>query len=477
MSDWQNKLFIDGNWIETAETIDIINPATLEKIGYAPIASEMQIKEAVNAADQALPRWKALTANQRAELLWRWHYLIDEHKEIIAKTMTTEQGKPYLEALGEVQYANSFVSWYAEEGKRIYGDTVPATVQHKRIMAIKQPVGVVAAITPWNFPAAMITRKISPALAAGCTVVVKPSELTPLTAYLLAKLAQQAGIPNGVLNVITGDAQQIGELWMSDTRIRKLSFTGSTKVGKLLMAGAAETVKRISLELGGHAPFIVAEHANIELAVEQFIQAKFRNAGQTCVCPNRLYVHTSVKDAFIDRLKQEFSQLKVGNGMDKDVTIGPLINEQAVLKVKKHISDAVNEGATSFMLEQPLPSEGHFVSPTILVNVKEHMLCMREETFGPIAPILTFDSTLEVIQRANNTNYGLAAYVFSEKISEAIKICEALEYGIVGLNDGAPSVAQAPFGGMKQSGLGREGGYWGLEEFLETKYISINIGQ
>lgn len=477
MSDWQSKLFIDGKWVATHEKMEIINPATLKKIGYTPIASEIQIKEAVDAATRALPTWRSLSASERAQLLWRWHQLIDEHKQLIAQTMTSEQGKPYLEALGEVNYANSFVSWYAEEGKRIYGDTVPATAQNKRILAIKQPVGVVAAITPWNFPAAMITRKISPALAAGCTVVVKPSELTPMTAYLLAKLAQQAGIPDGVLNVITGHAQQIGELWMSDTRIRKLSFTGSTRVGKLLMASAADTVKRLSLELGGHAPFIVTEHANIDLAVSQFIQAKFRNAGQTCVCPNRLYVQSSIKDVFITRLQQAFSQLKVGNGMDEEVTIGPLINEQAVKKVQKHIGDAISKGAISYILEQQLPQKGHFVSPTILVDVNEHMLCMREETFGPIAPVLTFDSIKEVIERANNTNYGLAAYVFSEKLSEAIKICEALEYGIVGLNDGAPSVAQAPFGGMKESGLGREGGYWGLEEFLETKYISINIAE
>lgn len=475
MNDWQGKLLIDGEWISTADTVDVINPATLESVGKAGFATEAQIKQAVDAANKALPKWRALTANERASILWKWHHLIYEHREQIARTMTMEQGKPFQEALGEVQYANSFVNWFAEEGKRIYGDTVPASSPNKRILAIKQPVGIVAAITPWNFPAAMITRKISPALAAGCTVVVKPSEFTPMTAYLLAYLAQEAGLPAGVLNMVTGSAEQIGKLWMADARVRKISFTGSTRVGKLLMASAAETVKKVSLELGGHAPFIITESANLDLAVEHFIGAKFRNAGQTCVCPNRLYVHESVKEQFVAKLEQAFASLKVGNGMDQGVSIGALINKQAVEKVDRHIEDAVVKGASVIKLNQEIPTSGYFTAPSILVDVKESMLCMQEETFGPVAPVLTFSTVEEVIERANATNYGLAAYVFCEKLSEAFYISEALEYGIVGLNDGFPAVAQAPFGGMKESGLGREGGYWGLEEFLETKYISLNL--
>jgi len=475
MEDWQGRLFINGQWQSTKQMLDVINPATLERVGHAPLATEEQIVEAVTAATEALPKWRALTAYERGAILWRWHQLINEHRELIATTMTTEQGKPYSEALGEVDYANSFVNWFAEEGKRVYGDTVPASSAHKRIVVIKQPVGVIAAITPWNFPAAMITRKVAPALAAGCTAVVKPSEFTPMTAYLLAKLGHEAGLPAGVLNMVTGKAEQIGKLWMEDSRVRKVSFTGSTRVGKLLMASAAQHVKKISLELGGHAPFIVTENANLDLAVEHFIGAKFRNAGQTCVCPNRIYVQASVKERFVTKLQQSLQKLKVGNGMEQDVTIGALINEQAVQKVSQHIEDARANGALVLKLNQALPEAGYFTVPTILVDVKESMLCMQEETFGPVAPILTYQTIDEVIERANQTNYGLAAYVFSEKLSEAIQICESLEFGIVGLNDGYPSIAQAPFGGMKESGLGREGGYWGLEEFLETKYISLNM--
>lgn len=470
------KLFVGGQWLETDQHIAVINPATLEKVGAAPVASEAQIIAAVDAAAAALPDWRARTAQERATLMLKWHTLIEEHKEEIARTMTQEQGKPYTEALGEVAYANTFVQWFAEEGKRVYGDTVPASHRDKRIIAIKQPVGVVAAITPWNFPAAMITRKISPAIAAGCTVVIKPSELTPMTAYLLAKLAEQAGIPAGVLNVLTGDAEQIGKLWMADQRVRKISFTGSTRVGKLLMASAAATVKNISLELGGHAPFIVTASADLELAVQHFVGAKFRNAGQTCVCPNRIYVHSSVKEAFVDKLSAAIETLKVGNGLEADVSIGALINEQGKLKVERHIAEAEAQGATVIRTKQQLPDQGYFVAPTILVDVHEHMLCMTEETFGPVAPISAYETVEEVIRKANDTPYGLAAYVFCQQLTEAFHLCEALEYGIVGLNDGFPATAQAPFGGMKESGLGREGGYWGLDEFLETKYISMSLG-
>ena len=476
MQKQAGKLYIGGQWLETEQHIDVFNPATLEKIADAPLASPVQVTAAVDAAAAALPAWRARTAQERAVLMLKWHALIEEHREQIARTMTEEQGKPYPEALGEVTYANSFVQWYAEEGKRVYGDTVPASHPDKRIITIKQPVGVVAAITPWNFPAAMITRKISPAIAAGCTVVIKPSELTPLTAYLLAGLAEQAGIPAGVLNVITGDPEQIGKLWMEDTRVRKVSFTGSTRVGKLLMASAAATVKNISLELGGHAPFIVTRSADLDLAVQHFIGVKFRNAGQTCVCPNRVYVHSTVKEAFVSKLTDALEVLKVGNGLEEGVAIGALINAQGKEKVLRHIDDAQAQGAKVIRAKQTLPEQGYFVAPTLLVDVQENMLCMNEETFGPVAPILAYDTLEEVIRKANDTPYGLAAYVFSQQLTEAFHLSEALDYGIIGLNDGFPATAQAPFGGMKESGLGREGGYWGLDEFLETKYISMNLG-
>lgn len=476
MQKQAGKLYIGGQWLETEQHIDVFNPATLEKIADAPLASPVQVTAAVDAAAAALPAWRARTAQERAVLMLKWHALIEEHREQIARTMTEEQGKPYPEALGEVTYANSFVQWYAEEGKRVYGDTVPASHPDKRIITIKQPVGVVAAITPWNFPAAMITRKISPAIAAGCTVVIKPSELTPLTAYLLAGLAEQAGIPAGVLNVITGDPEQIGKLWMEDTRVRKVSFTGSTRVGKLLMASAAATVKNISLELGGHAPFIVTRSADLDLAVQHFIGVKFRNAGQTCVCPNRVYVHSTVKEAFVSKLTDALEVLKVGNGLEEGVAIGALINAQGKEKVLRHIADAQAQGAKVIRAKQALPEQGYFVAPTLLVDVQENMLCMNEETFGPVAPILAYDTLEEVIRKANDTPYGLAAYVFSQQLTEAFHLSEALDYGIIGLNDGFPATAQAPFGGMKESGLGREGGYWGLDEFLETKYISMNLG-
>ncbi len=387
--------------------------------------------------------------------------------------MTMEQGKPLKEAAGEISYANGFISWYAEEGKRVYGETIPATQRNKRLFVQKQPVGVVAAITPWNFPAAMITRKVAPALATGCTAVIKPAEQTPLTALKLVQLAEEAGIPIGVLNVVTGDAKEIGETWLSDTRVRKLTFTGSTEVGKLLMRGSAETVKKVSLELGGHAPVLVLEDCDIDKAVDGVIAAKFRNAGQTCVCSNRIYVHESIEEPFTKKLVEKVKQLKVGNGLDEGVDIGPLIDAAAVEKVKKHLEDALKAGAT---LEYGgNQEEGLFFGPTIISNVKDNMLCMTEETFGPLAPISTFSSTDEAIERANDSIYGLAAYVFTENITKGITVSEALEYGIVGLNDGMPSTPQAPFGGFKQSGIGREGGHHGIEEYLEVKYISLGL--
>ncbi len=467
-------MYINGEWVgESLNLIEVENPATGEVIATVPLGGAQEAKLAVDAAYSAFKEWSQYSAYERSELIWKWHNLIDQQKLDLAKTMTMEQGKPLKEALGEVGYANGFLSWYAEEGKRIYGETIPATARNKRLFVHKQPVGVIAAITPWNFPAAMITRKIAPALAAGCTAVIKPAEQTPITALKLVELADQAGIPKGVVNVVTGDPQEIGKVWLDDMRVRKLTFTGSTEVGKLLMKGSANTVKKVSLELGGHAPVIVMDDANLDKAVEGVIASKYRNAGQTCVCSNRVYVHESIHDAFIEKFTEKVAQLKVGNGLEEDVHIGPLINQAAIDKVVKHIEDARSQGAI-------VKHGGNVVSdlffePTILANVNDDMLCMREETFGPLAPVTTFKTEEEVIERANNSDYGLAAYVFTENITKGIRICEALEYGIVGLNDGLPSTPQAPFGGFKQSGIGREGGHHGIDEYLEIKYISVGL--
>ncbi|TES47451.1 NAD-dependent succinate-semialdehyde dehydrogenase [Halalkalibacterium halodurans] len=463
-------LYINGEWMRSGKTLDVTNPATGEVIDTVPFAGKKEAELAVSAAYEAFPQWSSQTASERSRYLMRWFQLIDEQQEEIGEIMTKEQGKPLREAIGEVQYANSFIQWYAEEAKRIYGDTIPASAINKRILVQKQPVGVIAAITPWNFPAAMITRKVAPALAAGCTAIVKPAEQTPLTALKLAQLAEEAGIPAGVLNVITGNAQDIGEAWLEDSRVRKITFTGSTEVGKLLMRGAAQTVKKISLELGGHAPFIIMDDANLEEAVDQVIASKFRNAGQTCVCANRIYVAREIAEAFTEKFAAKVNELKVGNGLEEGVTIGPLIDKAAVEKVEAHIHDALKKGGQVLVGGQ---WTNHFFEPTIITGATDEMLCMNEETFGPLAPVATFDTEEEVIERANHTPYGLAAYVFTENIGRAIRLSEKLEYGIVGVNDGMPSVAQAPFGGWKESGLGREGGKYGIEEYLEVKYVSV----
>ncbi|WP_051024172.1 MULTISPECIES: NAD-dependent succinate-semialdehyde dehydrogenase [Bacillus] len=467
-------MLINGERVFANGEISVINPATNEKIASVPNGGEKEATAAVDAASEALAVWSKKTANERAQILKKWFALIEEHKEELAETMTKEQGKPYSEALGEINYANSFVEWYAEEGKRIYGDTIPASDPSKRIIVIKQPVGVIAAITPWNFPAAMITRKIAPALAAGCTTIIKPAKQTPLTAIRLVELAYEAGIDRGAINLVTGNAQEISEAWMKDERVRKVSFTGSTEIGKQLMKNSADTMKKISLELGGHAPFIVMEDANIDMAVESVIQSKFRNAGQTCICTNRVFVQESIYDKFVEKMIPAVLTLKVGNGLNPDVAIGPLIDEAAVKKVKEHIEDAVQKGA-EILTETAGATNQLFMDPVVIGKVNDEMLCMREETFGPLAPITTFQTVDEAIKRANHTPYGLAAYVFTQNISTAVKIAEALEYGIVGLNDALPSVAQAPFGGMKESGIGREGGKYGIEEYLETKYISLKL--
>ncbi|CAH0280026.1 Succinate-semialdehyde dehydrogenase [NADP(+)] [Peribacillus sp. Bi96] len=467
-------LFINGEWSDFGlDKIEVINPATDEVVATVPKGGATEAAKAADAAYEAFNDWAALSVYERAELIWKWHRLIDDNKAELAKIMTEEQGKPYKEALGEMTYANGFLSWFAEEGKRVYGETIPASVSNKRLFVTKQPVGVVAVITPWNFPAAMITRKVAPALAVGCTVVIKPANLTPITALKMAELAEEAGIPKGVINVVTGKSSEIGETWLQDTRVRKLTFTGSTEVGKTLMRGSADTVKKISLELGGHAPAIVLEDADLNKAVDGIISSKFRNAGQTCVCSNRIYVHEAIQETFIEKLVAKVKELKVGNGLEDGVDIGPLIDQNAVDKVQKQIDEAISSGAK---LEAGGKSIGGlFLEPTVLSNIDDSMLCMKEETFGPLAPIATFKTDEEAIKRANDSIFGLAAYVFTENITKGIKFTEALEFGIVGLNDGLPSVPQAPFGGFKQSGLGREGGHQGIEEFLEVKYISLGL--
>ncbi|WP_442854545.1 NAD-dependent succinate-semialdehyde dehydrogenase [Bacillus sp. SJS] len=474
MKKW--PVYINGEWIYTEETIKVENPATKDIIASVPKGGEKEAKAAVDAAYHALTEWSSLTAYERAEYLEKWHALIKEHQNEIGEIMTKEQGKPLKEAIGEVGYANSFVKWYAEEGKRIYGETIPASAANKRLFVIKQPVGVIAAITPWNFPAAMITRKVGPALAAGCTAVVKPASSTPLTALRLAELAEEAGIPKGVLNVITGSSKEISEAWMADERVKKLSFTGSTEVGKTLMKGSADTMKKISLELGGHAPFIVMDDADLDSAAQAMAASKFRNSGQTCICTNRAYVHEAVYDEFMEKFKQAVFSLKVGNGLDEEIAIGPLIDDDGVNKVKEHLHDAENKGGTLIKSPQSLPDlKGYFMEPVIISDATDEMLCMNEETFGPVAPVTRVKNMEEAIRRANNSSFGLAAYVFTENISRGIRIVEALQYGIVGLNDGLPSTAQAPFGGMKESGLGREGGRQGIEEYLEVKYVSLGL--
>ncbi|MED4343861.1 NAD-dependent succinate-semialdehyde dehydrogenase [Heyndrickxia coagulans] len=467
-------MYLNGEWTgEGLPKIKVDNPASGEVIATIPKGGEKEARLAVDAAHTAFPAWAALSAYERSAYLRTWFELIRENENELARTMTIEQGKPLKEALGEMRYANGFIEWFAEEGKRVYGETIPASTTNKRLFVHKQPVGVVAAITPWNFPAAMITRKVAPALAAGCTVVIKPAKQTPLTALKLAELAAKAGIPKGVINVITGSAKEIGDTWLADERVRKLTFTGSTEIGKELMRGSADTVKKVSLELGGHAPVIITKHADLDKAAEGTVAAKFRNAGQTCVCSNRIYVQEEVYEAFTKKFTEKVKALRVGDGLAEGTDIGPLIDRNAVEKVEHHVKDAVEKGAT--VETGGSAKDGLFFEPTVISNVTDEMICMKEETFGPLAPVTKFTDIDEAIRRANDSIYGLAAYVFTENISEGIQIAEGLEYGIVGLNDGLPSTPQAPFGGFKQSGLGREGGRYGIEEFLEVKYISLGL--
>ncbi|GGE50243.1 NAD-dependent succinate-semialdehyde dehydrogenase [Pullulanibacillus camelliae] len=479
MADYDLLNYIDGNWVgEGLNKIEVTDPATGAIIGSVPNGGEEETKQAVEAAHRALAAWKTTTADDRADILRAYFQLILDHKDELAKLMTLENGKPLKEAEGEVAYAASFIEWFAEEGRRVYGRTVPGKRENHRIKVIKQPVGVVAAITPWNFPAAMITRKLAPALAAGCTFIVKPPEQTPLTALKLAELAEQAGVPKGVFNVVCGDPEAFTNVIMSDMRVRKITFTGSTQVGQLLMEKSAKQIKKISLELGGHAPVIICDDADLDKSVDMVLASKFRNSGQTCVCANRLYVQSGIYDQFVEKFAARVKELKYGNGFEDGVEVGPLIDKDGYEKVEKQVKDALEKGAQCLV-----GGKGHadpskhtyFYEPTVLTEMTPDMEMMHIETFGPIAPIQKFETDEEAIHFANDTPFGLAAYLYTQDVSRGIKISEALDYGIVGWNDGVPSAAQAPFGGTKQSGLGREGGTEGIEEYLETKYVSLSL--
>lgn len=471
-------LYIDGKWITGTDKKKVLNPATGETVAEVATGDVGHAKQAVDAAHKAFPKWAALTAEQRSDYLYKLYERMMEKQSDLARLMTEEQGKPLRESKGEIAYAASFVKWYAEEAKRVYGETVPASSPSKRLLVMSQPVGVAAVITPWNFPSAMITRKLAPALAAGCTVVLKPPFETPLSAIELFKLMDEIGFPEGVANIVLAPSRQVGDTWLEDERVRKITFTGSTEVGRELMKKSAESIKRISLELGGHAPFIIFEDADLDQAVTGLINSKFRNTGQTCICANRAYIQRSVYDKVAEKLSERVGKMQVGNGMNNP-DIGPLINEAAYNKVAEHIDDAVRRGADLLVggkrLEGGEYDKGYFVAPTVLGQATEEMLIMQEETFGPVLPLVPFDDEEEAIAAANNSIYGLAAYFYTENLSRAYRVAEQLEYGIIGMNDALPSTAQAPFGGMKQSGIGREGGHQGIEAFLETKYVSIGL--
>ncbi len=455
---------------EANNAVAVTNPATGELIGHAPISSETELASAIERAHVAQKEWAKIPAKSRAALLHRWHQLILENKNDLARIMTMEQGKPLAEATGEVVYGASFIEWFAEEAKRTYGDSIPSTVAGKRLVTIKQPIGVACAITPWNFPIAMITRKAAPALAAGCSFVVKPSDETPLSAFAVVELAYQAGIPKDLLQVVLGESpEQVGNLFTSHPLIKKISFTGSTRVGSILMAQAAKGIKRTSMELGGNAPFIVFDDADIDAAVQGAMASKFRNAGQTCVCANRFYVHSKVYDEFVAKFDQAVQQLKIGNGLDEGVTIGPVVSLNAKNNIQALVNRAIEQGATPVTPTQEL--NGLFIQPVVLKDVKHSMDIVQQEIFGPVAPVMKFDTDEELIEMANDTIYGLASYFYSQNIHRVWNIAEALEYGMVGINDGLISTEVAPFGGVKQSGIGREGAKEGIDEYMDIKYL------
>ena len=471
----RQKAWVDGQWTDAAsgKTITVTNPADGSTVGHVPSLSADETCAAIAAAEKAFDGWRQRTAKERSAILMKWYALMMEHQEDLAVILTTEQGKPLAEAKGEIAYAASFVQWFAEEAKRIYGDTIPSASTDQRILVIRQPIGVCAAVTPWNFPAAMITRKAAPALAAGCTMVVKPASQTPLTALALAELARRAQIPAGVLNVVTGSAGVIGRELTSNPTVRKLSFTGSTEVGRQLMAECAENIKKISLELGGNAPFIVFDDADLDKAVEGAMISKYRNSGQTCVCANRLFVQEGVYDDFAKRLVVAVEKLKVGNGLEPGVQQGPLIDQAALDKVSHHIEDALASGATLLTGGKPHALGGTFFQPTVLTNVNADMSVAVNETFGPVAPLIRFDDEADAVRMANNTIYGLAAYFYARDMGRIFRVAEDLEYGMVGINTGLISTEVAPFGGVKQSGIGREGSKYGIDEYVEMKYLCL----
>lgn len=471
------KCYINGQWLsaDSAATITVTNPANGDVLGTIPDMGATETQAAIDAANAALPAWRALTAKERATKLQAWFRLMMENQDDLGLMMTLEQGKPLAEAKGEIAYAASFIEWFAEEAKRVYGETIPGHQPDKRIIVLKQPIGVAAAITPWNFPAAMITRKAGAALAAGCTMVIKPAAETPYSALALAELADRAGIPAGVINIVTGDAIAIGGVLTSSPIVRKLSFTGSTPVGIKLMEQSAPTLKKLSLELGGNAPFIVFDDADIDAAIEGAMISKYRNAGQTCVCANRLYVQAGVYDAFAAKLTAAVEKLKVGSGLEAESTTGPLISDAAVAKVQSHLQDAVDKGATILTGGKPHKLGGTFFEPTVIANVNSSMKVAREETFGPMAPLFKFTDVDDVIAQANDTDFGLAAYFYTNNLSRVWKVAEALDYGMVGINTGLISTEVAPFGGVKASGLGREGSHHGIEEYLEIKYLCMSV--
>ncbi|WP_456308901.1 NAD-dependent succinate-semialdehyde dehydrogenase [Serratia proteamaculans] len=470
---FQTDFLVNGRWQQATSTFDVLNPATGEVIAQVAKAGKTETEQAIAAAAAAFPGWRAQTAKQRAEILQRWYQLILENKAWLGRLMTAEQGKPLKEAEGEVEYAASFIQWFAEQAKRANGEIIPPAKPGSRILATREPVGVVAAITPWNFPMAMLTRKLGPALAAGCTGVIKPANNTPLSAFALLALAKKAGVPDGVLNAVSGDTQAISDAIMASSQVRKISFTGSTQVGKLLMRNAAETLKKVSMELGGNAPYIVFDDADIDAAVKGAIANKFRNAGQVCVSVNRFFIHNRVYDRFVSQLAEEVKKLKVGNGMEEGVVVGPLIDASALKKVEEHVNDAVAQGGRLVAGGARHALGGNFWQPTVIAEANETMKLAHEETFGPVAACFRFDTEEEVVRRANDTEFGLAAYFYTQNLQRVFRVSAALESGMVGVNECAVSTELAPFGGVKASGLGREGSVLGLEEFMEVKALHI----
>jgi succinate-semialdehyde dehydrogenase / glutarate-semialdehyde dehydrogenase len=472
---FRQQAYIDGKWVEaeSRKNFAVNDPADDSVLGHVPDCGAAETRRAIEAADRALPDWRARSGKERAAILRKWADLMMANQEDLAQLMTAEQGKPLSESRGEIAYAASFIEWFGEEAKRVYGDVIPGFTRDRRIVVLKQPIGVCAAITPWNFPAAMITRKAGPALAAGCTMVVKPAEQTPFSALALCELAERAGVPKGVYSCVTGDAQAIGGELTSNPTVRKLSFTGSTEIGKLLMAQCAGTVKKLSLELGGNAPFIVFDDADLDAAVKGAIVSKYRNAGQTCVCANRILVQDKVHDVFAEKLADAVKALKVGAGAEEGTVIGPLIDPAGLAKVEDHVADAVSKGARVMLGGKRHQRGGTFFEPTVLANVTTQMKIAREETFGPVAPLFRFSREEDAIQMANDTEYGLAAYFYGEDVKRIWRVAEALEFGIVGINEGIISTEVAPFGGVKESGFGREGSKYGIDEYLIVKYLCL----